>query len=374
MGAGKGTTHMTLEYIFDAFLAKTKHGGRLRRETSTDHVRAFLQRVEVRAQDLISAARREIPSLPDIHFDFISNSQVNAVAFKESRCYFIGFYAGTLMLLHQLVGRLLADGRIFPHIGNAAAERCDWEPLPYFSRDALVMLDLESPRFPTDPARQQYAEFLEHQATMFLVGHELVHIVSGHVDYLNARWQQPMTVELGGLTGQGENALIERQSLEHHADTRSIYSRIDSLRFTFTNPARQIPLWRPDATHAVHLLADWAVSVNLIFHLFGDLRFIGALLEHTSHPPLAVRRATCDGMAYAAVQEKFGAEWLPVAREALLLARGDTDLAFATMFGTKVRPGPSREEAHAIDAHARRLSACLFDELMPALRPFAYES
>jgi hypothetical protein len=359
---------MTPEDIFDQ---RTKRlGGRFPRAAEPDQVTAVLRDIQDRAQDLISAARRDLPALPEIHFDFILNSQVNAVAFKESGRYFIGFNAGTLALLRQLIGRLLADGRIFPDIGNAGGERSDLEPLAVLAPDAMVMLREAGLLRPADPVRQQYAEFLEDQATMFLVGHELVHIVHGHVDYLNAKRQMQITTELEPSPG---SHLIERQALEQDADTRSIFSRIDSLRFTFANPNRVIARWRPDAAHPLDLLRDWAISVNLIFRLFGDIRFNGVPLDAMPYPPMALRRAMCDAMALAAFQQTFGAEYAQPARDALLLARHDTDLAFATLLGTEMTSEAiSPEYARTIDTHAERLIAYFMDELVPELRPFAH--
>lgn len=361
---------MSVTQTFDD--ATRSLGGRLPREAATDHVRAVLESVEADAQDLIAAARRDLPALPDVHVDFIANSHVNAVAFQADRHYFIGIQAGTVLLLQQVIGRLLADARLFPDIGTPGIERHDLAPLTQ-SSDALALLAQELPLRPVDAVRQQYAEFLEHQALMFLVGHELAHITCGHVAYLQARRTEPLTVEIGGLTGRGEGERIERQALEQHADTRSIYSRIDSLRFTFTNPNRQVALWRVDATHPVHLLADWALSVHLMFHLFGDVRFTGAALDRTPYPPLAVRRLAGDMLALSAVQRLFGVDVQPFALHALKRARRETNIAVASLFGRVVEPDITTAEEEALQAHARRLNACLFEELVPVLRPFAHE-
>src|SRR5262249_20954907 len=64
-----------------------------------------------RAVDLIGCARRDLPRLPAIHFDFIHNSEVNALTFKAKDRYFIGITTGTLYMLRMIIGRMLCDPR-----------------------------------------------------------------------------------------------------------------------------------------------------------------------------------------------------------------------------------------------------------------------
>lgn len=363
---------MTNSEIFDH--ATAAFGGRFRREDAPERARNTYLDIQDRAQDLISAVRRDLPKLPDIHFDFILNGHINALAFKTSGRYFVGFNTGTVYMLRHVIGRMLSDARLFGHIGDPTAERNDLRPLVDYAPDADLMHAQEDLLTPRDPVRGAFADFVQDQAIMFLVGHELVHIVHGHVDYLNVKRQQRVTAELGAFEGWSNEERLERQALEQDADRRSIFSRIDSLRFTFENPKRKAVPWRPDTKHPVELLVDWALSVHVLFRLFGDIRFSLTRLADTPYPPLPLRRVMCEAAAFWAVGSIFGSEWQPQAREALQRARNETELAFSVLLGEEpspagLEPALSKEAA----AHATGLHRYWHAHLVKVLQPFAYE-
>ncbi len=89
-----------------------------RRDLAPAPVKAGYDAVAERARDLIACARRAVDGLPPIHFDFILNPTINAVAFRASNRYFIGINTGTLFMLRMVISRMLSDPRAFPSIGD----------------------------------------------------------------------------------------------------------------------------------------------------------------------------------------------------------------------------------------------------------------
>jgi hypothetical protein len=294
-----------------------------------EKVKIVYGNIRDRAQDLINAARRDVPSLPEIHFDFILNGAINAVAFKSNERYFIGFNTGTIFLLRCVIGRMLSDSRAFKHVGNPEVERGDLKPLEDYVPDAEMMYKKSTLLTPKDPIRRAYADFLQDQAIMFLVGHELTHIIHGHVDYLRAQRGQKQTAELGGLKNRDQQERLERQCIELDADRRSIVSRIDSLRFTFDDANAPNPPWRGKVQHPVEMVFDWAISIDILIRLFGDLSFSRTEAVDSAYPPLLLRDAMFFSAAASTIGEIWGAETQPYAIQALKRARVETEMAFS---------------------------------------------
>ena len=349
-------------------------GGRFQRQSAPENVKRVYKAVEERAQDLIRAARRVLPNLPEIHLDFILNGKINAVAFRSKERYFIGLHTGTLFMLRSVIGRTLSDSRLFQRVGDPKAERSDLGPFTDYVPNGEVMYKREALFTPNDRIRRAYAEFLQDQAILFLVGHELTHITHGHVDYLRAKRGQVATVELGWSEKRNPEERLERQCLEADADRRSIFSRIDSLRVTFDKPNPPAVPWRPTLEHPTEMILDWAVSVNILFRLFGDVRFSRTDLADSVYPPLPLRRMMCEAAAFWAVGRIWGPEFNRFAGQALQTARNEAELTFATMLGEDVKLDGLRAAFSDVGTeHARRLDDYWNTTLVEQLRPYSYE-
>jgi hypothetical protein len=228
---------------------------------------------------------------------------------------------------------MLSDARLFRYAGDAKSERDDLGPLAGYVPDADVMYKKEALSTPRDRARRDYAAFLQDQALMFLVGHELTHILHGHIDYLRAKRGEKITAELEYLGDRDEEERLERQCMEVDADRRSIFSRIDSLRVTLKSEGDQIASWRPHQGDPGLLIFDWAISIHVLFRLFGDLRFSQVDPAKSAYPSLALRHAVCEGMAIQTVDLIWDPLLKPSATRALVLARLETELSFAKTLG-----------------------------------------
>lgn len=289
--------------IFDQAVAPI--GQRFRWESTPEQVRLAYAGMQERAQELIAAARQNLPSLPEIHFDFALNGSINASAFEAKGRYFIGLNTGTIFMLRSVIGRMLSDSHLFVKIGNAADESSDLVPFADYVPNAVDMQHKVALVTPKDPIRRGFAEYLEDQAMLFFVGHEITHIAHGHVAYLKAKRGHPITAEFAESSHASSEERLERQCLEMLADRRSILSRVDSLRITFDHASRPTVPWRAGVTHGYQMMIDWAVSLNIVFRLFGDRGFTHRSLTDSPYPPLPLRRAMCDAAAIWSAQQTW---------------------------------------------------------------------
>ena len=361
---------MTTEEIFHNEMVEL--GGRLPRERMDERSAKSYEAIEERAQDLVSAVRHEIPDLPEIHVDFIFNRSVNAAAFASCGKYFIGLTTGTLFMLRSVIGRLLSDRTIFVEIGNPDAELERVPPWKKYVPDAEPMYRSEQVLSPKDPVRRAYAEFLQDQALMFFLGHEMTHIVHGHVDYLRANRNHRFTVELSPAQG-GEEERLERQAIEIEADRRSILSRLDSLRADFAQSSPSIYPWKPEAKQPIDVLVDWALSLQIVFHLFGDLHFTGIDPATTDYPPGALRRALCEAAVHGFARQLWGAETAKMALKAALIARFEAERAFRKLLGesSEVSAPPELIPRNYSD-RAQMLETYMNSTLAERLRSFRF--
>lgn len=327
------------------------------------------------SEELIASATDNLPRLPHIHFDFIYNENINAVAFKAEDRYFIGLTTGTIYILELVIMRMLSDSRLFDTIGNPGEEASDLPPLIGYAPKAEQMnIAGLRPKRPKTKPRLDYAGHLNDQALLFLVGHEIAHITLGHVDYLRSRTGAALVAEMGWNAPDAE-WLIERQCLEAQADLRSVFSRIGSIRLTFIagESGNLKASWLDSNPSEAHLIFDWAFAMNLLFRLFGDVRFNASQLVTSSYPPLPLRRAMATEIA-GPVMER----WNPALKEkishALQTAMKYSEHAFATILGEKISTGGLADAYSTLGKeHRTRLLEYSF-ELQKRLAPFSYET
>lgn len=357
----------------DKFDHKVRHmGGRFHGEDAPETVKKFYENVTLRANDLIRCARDVIPELPHVHFDYVLNGGINALAFRCGDAYFIGLHTGALYMLRLVIGRMLSDSRLFTSIGNPAAEGSDLPPLTRYSADADDMHRDNSICTPKDPVRRHYAAMIQDQAIMFLVGHEIAHITRGHVDYLLNRHGQPFTSELGWHGSRTAQGIIERQSIEADADQRSVGSRIDSLRITCENSKTPVQPWTTYPQRSGQYLRDWATSLHILFRLFGDIRFTKEDLAVSPYPPFALRRIMAELVALSGIGRIWNDGLVETASHAFHQARIDVEHAFATITGQPITAEGLRD-AFTHRKHAMRLVHYWNLVLRNKCQPFAYE-
>jgi hypothetical protein len=348
-------------------------GGRFPREQAPEPVRIVYDEIGERADDLVNSARRVMPRLPKIYVDFIQNPEINAIATRKGKQYFIGITTGTLFMLRTVIGRMLSDSRVFTFVGDPQ-EETSLPPIVEYSINADDMLVNGMPLTPRNDIRRSYAESIQDQAIMFLVGHELTHITHGHVDYLLSAHEITFTNELEWYGSHLQKQAIERQALEQDADRRSIISRIDSLRVTAQSLNKGRAPWASGDDSPAYLIRDWSIALNILFRLFGDIRFTHVDISNSNHPPVPLRRSMCEVAAFWAVCNQWDPALKHAAKEALVSGREEAEQAFSIILGQKTSTDSLRE-AFGDEAreYAVRLEQYWNTELVEKLRPFSYE-
>jgi hypothetical protein len=321
-------------------------------------------------ETLIVDVRRALPRLPDIFFGFVDDHRLNAFTFKVNGNYFIAITTGTIFLLELVLMRMLADPRLFNEIGQPQNELVDHPPLTGLLPNAYEMFKRgHRARRPEDSLRHFYAIHLFEQALLFLFGHEIAHVTLGHVDYLCS--DVGAVFELG-WSSSANDEVIERQCIEIQADFRSIYSRIHSFKLTVDDKGQ--PPWSDAPLSARQALFNFAFSLNVLFRIFGDVRFDSLILESESYPPLPLRRALGTVAAHGFVMETWDHN---LRDDALLVLRNGlryTEHAFATIQDeAPAMVGLSDASSPLGRQHHRRI-ANHFPELANRLKPFRYEA
>ncbi len=275
------------EEIFHA--AVLDRGGRFNREQSGDDAiaRGFTS-LEADAQELIDSARHLNPNLPPIHFDFVYTGVINALAFERQRRLFIGLTTGAFAALRIIFSRMLADSRVMTQRGNSSLEE-ELEPLAAFSTNAQMMHEAGVQLMrPKCEIRAAFADWLTGQAMMFLIGHEIAHLLHGHIGYLTSLNSSSIHSELDAVRGEAGN--VELQALEMDADQRSFISRLGSASLTLDLPNARLP-WFPNGIDLAGMVFDVSFAIHSMFRMFGDQAIAGFDLGMRTHPPFALRRA-----------------------------------------------------------------------------------
>ena len=131
--------------------------------------------------------------------------------------HLIVIFNGMPVVTTAVVRRMLADRRLFRHVGNVGLES---ESLPLYSRitpNSNALFKTIKAVTPRDDRRLIYCYHLQNTIFDFITAHELTHIAHGHVAYVKAEYGQPMVDELDWLPGTTEGNL-ESQTMEMDAD------------------------------------------------------------------------------------------------------------------------------------------------------------
>jgi len=73
-------------------------------------------------EGIIASARQHLHGLPEIHFDFAYDGEINAIAFRSEGRYFIGVTTGAIYMIQLVLGRMLSRPDLFPKTGDPTEE------------------------------------------------------------------------------------------------------------------------------------------------------------------------------------------------------------------------------------------------------------
>ena len=181
-----------------------------------------------------------------------------------------------------------------------------------------------------------------------------------------------MIDEMGWVPFDSEK-MLERQSIEADADRRSTFSRIASIELQHLNHSKEIPAWANSVESPKKLLFDWTLAVNILFRLFGDIRFSPKQLLHEFYPPLPLRRMMVSGATLACASS-----WDAITEDdsafAVRTAVKYCEYAFATILGEN----PSMEgvrNANSLECreHNRLLVKFWYETMRDRIVKHSYE-
>lgn len=272
---------------------------------------ALMEPHKRRARGWIETVRaaENVKGLGTIHFDFIDNLGLNAVAEIRHKTGIIGATAGALLLPWDLFKRLLSHPETFLGIGDPGRESigpCHADPLAKNFSDLAVIRgndnrSMHSPR-PNDPIRKSFAEIAVRVAFDFLVTHEIAHICHGHVGYLYASCGLPYMLELNRHFLPPTHDPMTRQAIEMDADSEGVGSSIgivlQAKNPMFFGEENQSYLSNPE--QALYL---WTVAVVGLIYLWGfDLDLDSLMKAH--HPPNGTRLLMCLATAQENIRKR----------------------------------------------------------------------
>ena len=361
---------MKLENIFNHNVKRL--GGRFPFEAQSSRITEYYKHFADCSIDLIGLARKALPELPPIHFDFVLNGQVNALAFRNGDNYFIGLHTGTLFLLRLIIGRMLSDQNIFPDLGSCTDELSNLEPIKGYSLDADDVY-MENPILtPKDEARRVCGHAIQDMALMFLVGHEIAHITRGHLDYHIHKSGTNFITEIGSFGDKTMYSNLERQAIECDADQRSVVSRVDTLRITCESLNSQLPTSLASEDHRHLCIKLWAIALSIVFRLFGDVRFTKEGLKASSYPPVSMRRM----MAGLSTLRDVTENWDPTLESVTLEIFRETNMAvehaFSKILNTEFS-AKSMDDAVNNKEHMMKIIDYWNQVVRVKCRPYAYE-
>jgi hypothetical protein len=129
---------------------------------------------------ILDTCRDHNLSMP-VTFGIISDASMRAFASRNDEGYLIGLHAGTVVYLYNLCRAMLSCGKVFPVIGPGQTVDfdLDYNKIAIFA-PVKMFQGLDNKK------RDRVAYILFRQAIIWLMSHELSHIMHGHVDYCNS--------------------------------------------------------------------------------------------------------------------------------------------------------------------------------------------
>jgi hypothetical protein len=349
-----------------------KYGGKLNMEKLDPKLVSGFEEFLARMRDRVAGAERSLKGVPPIHFDLISNGGVNAMAFKKDGYYFVGMTTGLLVSLRILFERILANPELLPEIDGARNE-VSTPILPKVTAASLVAERQVAPIVPRDPNRRAYAIHLWHEALTFVLDHELIHIIHGHVGYLESSLGLNAIEENEYLGIQSDYALM-RQTLEMDSDGIAANQWIQRLRHGYYKDDPDPYDVLPPRTPLNHFTFRWAYAVSTFFRLLGDDTITAAGLDSRTHPPNRARQHITLATALTYVEAKWEPSWADRFARDLMRGVEGVEVAYKAMEHGDWSVEGLDESSDIKRAYSMQLVNYWTETLREKLLPFAFGS
>jgi len=359
------------EEIFDREMKPL--GGRLDPDIFNPNVARIFENHRQRAEKWIFDVKSNyLPAMPVVHFDFINNPELNAIAFAADGHEFIGIYAGTIIIILGLFRRMLADSTILMDVGNVHMEtekpplNANWEPDA--NQLSLLEADISSPK---DAVRRAHAHLLAELAIDFLISHEHAHLSNGHIALIQKITGSPFMTELGWDKSKNPSN-ITFQTLEMDADCDAVAQGLAKVFGRIRDVVNVREDWQSFYQKPEDALHTWLFSIFSLFRLFGSGHYDVDKLDSDNHPPAPMRQL----MIFATVHEILGkqgySELQDNLREIIPTVIREVETAFSQITGYKVDVDGLRDATSTqAQAHVTHILAhwkIIRPELLPLSR------
>jgi hypothetical protein len=335
-----------------------------------DEYNRYIRRVRA----MIGSALPKLTGLPAVYADFVENPEFNARAFKHTDRYFIAIFDGIPFIVSTLVMRMLADGQLFPDVGDPKEEE---DNLPLFAAFTPNAARISESKFgvvmPKNAQRQVYAFHLCNSLFDFLAAHEMSHIAHGHAGYLDAECGIPYVSEASWLPGTPSGNL-ELQAMEMDADFSASLPVVTTVKRVVSDRA-QLPQPMADRYQdPAQAIFDMGVAVCILFRLFGDNRITGVDLSKSSHPPTRWRQMMILNAMGNYVEQFWDSSLYAPAEQAFTRAIAQVENAFERITGLP-QEAEGLHDVWGISGwgYASTIADCWNNTLRPKLKKYAFE-
>ena len=310
----------------------------------------------------------------EVEFAYINNPTLNAqvkLFVLEDKAY-IGLNVGSAFTMFNYFFQALSHPDLFVNIGDSKSEEYKKKKIQgvtfNFNSDGASNLTYANGQpmieyFPNDPIRLNYARLLSLHTIIFLIEHEIAHLLNGHLELRSQR--------------KGKNGLdsFSEQVLEWDADSWAMSQGVGRI----IKHTSQMPHELPEPVRWIYSSFDndisaWLFSINSLFLLNSSIPFDLDKLEFYDHPPAPlsasfVSSVTLEYLSVNSTDEyvrkyhemNLGADVIMQCLETLLVLTGNS------IYREEIKKAVSEPALN----HLNRLIS-RWKEMRPLLEPFAY--
>lgn len=249
----------TVVELFDAYLASQPRAENARLDVSRLHEtdRIHLEEHTTWMQALGRSARQFYPSLPEVHFFWLDEVDLNGIAFRSEGRYFIGLTYGIVQAACGLFNTMLSSPQVLPDVGDPSATgtRQLFRRLRRWGR--VEDDDRIDTIRPACPLRTTCARHLENIVVEQCICHEFTHILHGHTGYFDDRRNEPEVV-------------LTTRTAEMDADIGALSTQMRNIVLRVSGQYGPLGKFAPFYDSLPGAVFDFAYALGSIFHIFGN--------------------------------------------------------------------------------------------------------
>lgn len=309
------------------------YGGRLKRDECDPELVKILEDWLGFFRNIISEGQKGKEFITgDIIIDYVGNPSVNAIATQSGRQEYVGLFLGATMFLYDAFAVLVTQPNVFEGSGHSSAvpaketiKKLLTRPHPHRFLDVGDTLD---------QTRWKLAQSATMITQFFLFGHEVGHLIYGHLRYLMAQSSANELVEFPAAA-LDSNASQIRRVLEFDAD---MHGSIVSLNWW----GRLSEQSDQDLRFGQSTFYMWGFSLGIMFRLMDQFTTQPSVETSSTHPMPDIRFAHCFVCGLEEVMKRFPDR---VEEFKVEVERASTDLQ--RLWDTFDLPAPSFESWRA---------------------------